>query len=258
VPRVDRFIAVSEAYARFMTGYLQIPEDRIAVVPIGINLAGYEHAADGARGAGSSGTVPFRIGYFARLAPEKGLHVLAEAFQLFSRRTGGAPVRLEAAGYLAPPHRPYLEDVQRSLERAGLLEQFHYHGSVDRQGKLAFLRRLDVLSVPATYDEPKGFFLLEAMASGVPVVQPRRGAFVEIVEKTGGGILTEPDDAASLAEGLVALWQDRERRRELARRAIQGVRTHYTVQRSADRLLEVYNGVIPYSSSALTANAGSR
>ena len=39
------------------------------------------------------------------------------------------------------------------------------------------------MSVPATYDEPKGIFLLEAMAIGVPVVQPRRGAFPEIVER---------------------------------------------------------------------------
>ena len=81
--------------------------------------------------------------------------------------------------------------------------EFTYRGAVDRDGKLAFLRSLDVLSVPATYDEPKGVFLLEAMASGVPVVQPRRGAFTEIVEKTGGGLLVAPDDPSALADGIV-------------------------------------------------------
>ena len=84
-----------------------------------------------------------------------------------------------------------------------------------------------MLSVPATYDEPKGMFLLEAMASGVPVVQPRRGAFTEVVERTGGGVLVEPDDPQSLADGLYALWSDRERRGELGRRAFEGVRAHY-------------------------------
>ena len=72
-----------------------------------------------------------------------------------------------------------------------------------------------MLSVPATYDEPKGMFLLEAMASGVPVVQPRRGAFTEVVEKTGGGLLVTPDDPDSLADGLHALWSDRDRARAL-------------------------------------------
>ena len=95
------------------------------------------------------------------------------------------------------------------LERRAWREEFRYRGAVDRAGKLAFLRELDVLSVPATYDEPKGMFLLEAMASGVPVVQPRRGGFIEIVEKTGGGLLVEPDSPEQLADGLYTLWSDR-------------------------------------------------
>jgi glycosyltransferase involved in cell wall biosynthesis len=112
---------------------------------------------------------------------------------------------------------------------------------VDRKGKLAFLRSLDVLSVPATYDEPKGVFLLEAMASGVPVVQPRRGAFTEIVEKTDGGLLVPPDDVTALADGLHTLWQDRARAAALGEQGFVGVRQHYSIARSADRILEAYH-----------------
>ena len=115
------------------------------------------------------------------------------------------------------------------MAAAGLADEFTYHGAVDRDGKLAFLQTLDVLSVPATYDEPKGVFLLEAMASGVPVVQPRRGAFTEIVEKTGGGLLVAPDDPAALADGLYELWQDRAKADALGARGFQGVRAHYSV-----------------------------
>src|SRR5205807_4602404 len=117
--------------------------------------------------------------------------------------------RLEAAGYSSRAQLPYLDSVKRLLEKAGLAGEFAYRGTLDRDGKLAFLRSLDVFSVPATYDEPKGVFLLEAMASGVPVVQPRRGAFTEIVEKTGGGLLVAPDDPEALADGLLQLWHDR-------------------------------------------------
>src|SRR4029453_5688061 len=126
-------------------------------------------------------------------------------------RTGDAPIRLDAAGYLSRAHEPYLEDVRHPLDKAGLKSEFTYHGALDRSAKLAFLRSIDVLSVPATYDEPKGVFLLEAMASGVPVVQPRRGAFTEIVEKTGGGLLVAPDQVGALAGGLFELWTDRAR-----------------------------------------------
>ena len=245
VPHVDRFLAVSEYYAPVMSRLLEIPPERMAVVPLGINMAGYVKR-DAVPG-GSADARPFRVGYFARIAPEKGLHVLAEAYRYFRRHVGsapGRPIRLEAAGYLSRAHQPYLEEVRRSLDAAGLAGEFVYHGAVDRDGKLAYLRSLDVLSVPAPYDEPKGVFLLEAMASGVPVVQPHRGAFTEIVETTGGGLLVPPDDPTALADGLYAIYQGHALAESLGERGFRGVREHYSVQRSADRLLDVYNALI--------------
>src|SRR5713226_426291 len=244
VQEVDRFVAVSEYYASFMATYLQIPADRMSIVPIGINMAGFE-------GGRTSTYDVFRIGYFARIAPEKGLHILAAAFQRFRQRVDGH-ARLEIGGYLAASHKKYLADIQRSLKQAGLSDDVAYRGEVDRAGKIAFLRELDVLSVPATYDEPKGVFLLESMACGVPVVQPRRGAFTEVVEKTGGGLLVRADDVESLAEGLYTLWRDRTLREQLGRRGHEGVRAHYTIQRSVDRLTDVFEGVCQTGLRALT------
>jgi glycosyltransferase involved in cell wall biosynthesis len=245
VSDVDQFVPVSDYYVPVMSRLLHIPVDRMTVVPLGINLGGYERRRRPGDDVDDVDDVDnddvFRVGYFARVAPEKGLHVLADAYAEFRRRTAGARVRLEAAGYLSRAHEPYLLDVRRRLERAGLTGEFTYRGAVDRKGKLAFLRSLDVLSVPATYDEPKGVFLLEAMASGVPVVQPRRGAFTEIVEKTGGGLLVPPDDVASLADGLHTLWQDRARAAALGEQGFVGVRQHYSIARSADRILEAYH-----------------
>jgi glycosyltransferase involved in cell wall biosynthesis len=235
---VDHFIAVSEYCARFMTGFLGIPSERMSVVPLGISMNGFDR-----RPAGHSHDA-FRVGYFARVAPEKGLHVLADAYVRFRRRTGNVPIVFQVAGYLAPNHRDYLARAQDILTKAGLGGEFSYHGTLDRAGKQAFLHGLDVLSVPATYDEPKGMFLLEAMACGVPVVQPRRGSFTEMVEKTGGGLLVKPDDPDAVAEGLYRLWSDRPLLSQLANNAFEGVRAHYTVAGSTSRLLEVYETVI--------------
>ena len=149
-------------------------------------------------------------------------------------------MRLEAAGYMSRRSQAVSRRrARRRSSRRGSADEFTYRGALDRAGKLAFLRGLDVLSVPATYDEPKGMFLLEAMASGVPVVQPRRGAFIEMVERTGGGLLVEPDDPTALADGLLrAVERSRATRRRLAERAFDGVRAHYTIAQSADRLLD--------------------
>jgi len=126
----------------------------------------------------------------------------------------------------------------------GLAGDFQYHGELDRPGKLAFLPQLSVLSVPGAYEDPKGLFLLEAMASGVPVVQPRRGASTEIVETTGGGILVEPDNSDALARGILELWEQPERRHQLGARGFDGVRLHYGAERMAERAMDVFREVV--------------
>jgi glycosyltransferase involved in cell wall biosynthesis len=237
VSDVDGFLSVSDYYVPVMSRLLAIPRERIQVVPLGITLDGYERpqTRDGE---------PFRIGFFARVSPEKGLQELADAYRLLRRQAPSIPMRLEAAGYMAAAQAPYLAQVRRTLANAGLDSEFTYHGELDRAGKLAFLQTLAVLSVPAPYEEPKGTFLLEAMAAGVPVVQPRRGAFPEIVARTGGGVIVEAGDAQALADALLALAEDRARRAELGRRAWEGVREHYSIQTSVDRLLDAYQTVI--------------
>ena len=242
---VDHFIAVSEYCARYMSSFLEIPSERISVVPLGISMDGYSRRDVGDEDGGAA----FRVGYLARIAPEKGLRALAEAYVRLRTRMKGAPARLEVAGYMAPDHRPYLETARAVLSQAGLLDEMTYRGELDRAGKRAFVRDLDVLSVPATYDEPKGMSLLEAMASGVPVVQPRRGAFIEVVGRTGGGVLVDPDDPEALASGLHSLWADPALRERLGRAAYDGVRRHYTIAHSADRLIAAYESLTSGASS---------
>jgi glycosyltransferase involved in cell wall biosynthesis len=237
IEHVDAFLAVSDYYAEFMPNYLGIPADKIRVVPLGINLQGFEARAP-------DGTTPFTVGFLARIAPEKGLHVLAEAYRLLRQSKDVGQTRLEVAGYIAPEHKSYLSDIEQRLKDWGLASEFHYRGVLDRPQKIAFLRTLDVLSVPATYDEPKGVSLLEAMACGVPVVQPRRGAFTEIVERTSGGLLVKPDDPDSLAEGILKIFQNRSLAEELGSNGIRGVRKHYSAAQMADRALEAYESVL--------------
>jgi glycosyltransferase involved in cell wall biosynthesis len=233
VEHVDGFAAISDYYADFMCRYLQIPSHKMHVIPLGVNLKGYH---DSLRLHSNC----FTVGYFARIAPEKGLHLLAEAYIKLRRETDFGGSALDVAGYLAPEHRAYLHGIEQRMKQATLDHEFRYRGTLDRPHKIDFLRNLDVLSVPATYEEPKGLFLLEAMANGVPVVQPRRGAFPEILEKTGGGILVEPDDAGALAQGIFSLWKDAALVEELGKRGVAGVRRHYSAERMAERALAVY------------------
>jgi glycosyltransferase involved in cell wall biosynthesis len=223
---VDVFLAVSDYYATFMQSYLGIPAAKMQKVPLGINVDGF--SAHPIRTS-----PPYTIGYFARVAPEKGLHVLADAYRRLRSMRGVPPTRLLAGGYLPQEHRGYLTGIERELTAAGLAAEFRYAGAPDRDGKIALLAEMDIMSVPTTYVDPKGLFLLEAMASGVPVVQPRHGAFPEIIERTGGGLLVEPGDPHALAMGLFELLTDPGRRAELAAAGAAGVRRHYAAEHMA-------------------------
>ena len=243
---VDAFLPVSRYYCDYMPGYLGIPRSKMRAVPLGINMDGYtpRQRPSGAIGADGPDNAVFTVGYFARVAPEKGLHALADAYRRLRARPGLGPSRLLAAGYLAPEHQAYLDDVRTKMKDWGLAGQFEYRGELDRPGKIRFLQSLDVMSVPATYAEPKGIFLLEAMANGVPVVQPRRGAFPEIIERTGGGLIVEADDGEALADGLLTIWTDPERAAALGEAGAAGVREHYTVGRMAEEAESVYRSVM--------------
>ncbi len=233
---VDAFLPVSDYSAEFMSRYLGIPDDKIQVVPLGINLKGY--AASRSRSSAC-----FTVGYFARIIPEKGLHLLCDSYRRLRQRNSSPPARLEVAGYLGPEHREYLRGIERQMEEWGFAGEFRYRGTLDRDAKIRFLQNLDVLCVPSTYNEHKGIYLLEAMANGVPVVQPRRGAFPEIIAKTSGGLLVEPDDCGRLAEGILSIWKDPAWAEELGRNGSEGVRAHYSVAGMASRALEVYTGL---------------
>jgi glycosyltransferase involved in cell wall biosynthesis len=233
VKEVDLFVSVSEYYTAFMTDYLRIPRDRVRTVPLGVNVTDLPTGAPLAR-------QPFTIGYFARIAPEKGLHNLAEAYRLLRHDRGLPPSRLRAAGYFSDAQQTYLERIQRNLTSWGLGEEFEYLGTVDRARKVEFLHSLDVLSVPTDYIEPKGLFVLEAMACGVPVVQPRHGAFPEMLERTGGGLLAASARPADIADALEIIWRDPAKAAELGRRGAEGVRNAYTIVQMADAMLDVY------------------
>jgi glycosyltransferase involved in cell wall biosynthesis len=243
---VDAFFPVSDYYREFMPRYLGISTERMFVIPIAISLDGYSPRKMTRVG-------DFTVGYLARIAPEKGLHVLCDAYVRLRSTSGAEKARLVAAGYLPPEHEGYLNQARSILRKAGLEAEFEYRGEVDRAEKIRFLQGLDVLSVPTVYEEPKGMFLLEAMACGVPVVQPRRGAFPEIVAKTGGGVIVAADDPTALADGVLGLWRDPAKAAELGRSGTAGVRQHYSVEVVAEIAEDVYVSVAGRSANRLVS-----
>ncbi len=231
---IDGFISTSVYYADFMAEYLGIPREKIHIVYPGLNLHG--HGGERPERNGE----PFTIGYFARIDPQKGFHNIVDAFRILKSQGGCPPCRLRASGWMGDHNRPYFEEQLKKLEDANLLADFEYVDSPDHASKVRFFRGVDVLSVPTTYREPKGLYLLEAWANGIPVVQPRHGSFPELVEATGGGLLAEPDDPEDLARVLREVLDDPVRVTEMGRKAQQIVKERFHADAMAVATVDVY------------------
>jgi glycosyltransferase involved in cell wall biosynthesis len=174
---------------------------------------------------------------------DKGLHLLVEAF-IKLRREGRGSLRLKVGGGCGPTDRPLVEEMKCLLDAAELGDEVTFHPNLNRAEKLAFLRSLDVFSVPATYPEAFGLYLLEAMAAGVPVVQPRQAGFTELVESTGGGLLYAPNDAEHLARALQPLLANRRLAHELGQNGQRAVFSQYSARSMAARMEEALKQVI--------------
>lgn len=232
---IDLFLVNSHFYADAMAEYLKLDRQRFRIVPLGIETSDFETMDPEKRDTGR----PPTVGYLARLTPEKGLDLLADAFIKLREKPGMAEARLRIAGWLGENHRRFVEQVFKRLETAGLAGSYEYWGEVDRGGKLNFLKSIDVLAVPTSYRDPKGLFALEALAAGVPVVLPGHGAFPELLQELGGGLLHRPLDAASVADRLYELLASEELRRELGTSGRQAVLSKRNAQQMAMRTLEV-------------------
>ena len=236
-PHVDAFMATSDYYSDFMAKYLGLDRGRIHTVPIGIHLEGHD-ASPRPRHE------PFTLGYLARIAPEKGLHLLAEAYRVLRQEKGLPPSRLRAAGYLAPEHKPYLQGLEAKLKAWGLGDEFRYVGEVTREAKIAFLKELDVLSVPSPYAEPKGLYLLEAMASGLPVIAVPEGGVRDHLLDGRNGLACREGDVQGMALAMVRLateWGLSRRLARGARHSVEGLSWDKEIERLDRSYREVVN-----------------
>jgi glycosyltransferase involved in cell wall biosynthesis len=232
---VDRFVAPSQYFAELMTRRMQLAPERVRVVPNGISLRGFPSAPR----APSSPVV----GFFARMCADKGLDILVDAFIALRRRGRVGEARLRIGGSCGPADEPLVRQLMDRLSRAGWAGAVDWVKNPDRAAKLEFLQSLSVFSVPSRYGEAFGLYVVEALAAGVPVVLPRAAAFPELIEHTGGGLLCEPVNPLSLAEGLEALLLNDERRRALGAAGHAAAHRDYAVGSMAANMLGVFREV---------------
>lgn len=233
---VDVYVTGSRYYADLMRERLRLPPERVKVVYNGINLEGYTPA--------EVPPDPPVVGFLARMCREKGLPTLIDAFIHLKKRDRVKNVKLRVGGGLSPVDESTLVNGLRDQLRAnGLMGSVEFCPNLTRAQKVEFYRSLTVLSVPALFGESFGLYIAEGWAAGVPAVQPRHGAFPELIESTQAGVLCEPGDPVALAEAIEGLLLDPERLHRTRRAAREAAVRHFNIERMAAELTDVFNSL---------------
>lgn len=227
---IDGFIAVSTYFARTMQERLDIEDNRMHVVHMGIDLRNYVPSP-------SRPPVP-TIGFLSRMCPERGLETLVDAFILLKSRDQLGTARLRISGGRSAADEPFIQRLQDKLRNAGVLADVDFLEAFDRDAKLDFLRRLSVLCVPERGPVAYGLYVLESLAMGVPVVEPAIGCFPETIEMAGGGVLYAPGLPETVAEALAPLLLDDEAAKRLGVQGRDGVRRAFDVEQTARKMAE--------------------
>ena len=235
IGRAARVLADSQSARMDLLSYTRVAPERVVVVPLGVEER-YFHAggrlaasSDQTRDAVPSHTI-LHIGSCAFYKNvEAILHALPAATKLL-----GAPVTFLKAG---APFRP--EQLQL-IARLGIEDQIRHLGVISDGALPALYRRADAFVFPSLY-EGFGLPVLEAMASGTPVITSRAGSLPEVAGDAA--IMIEPTDGDALAEAIASLLGDSHRRQELARRGIAWAR-RFTWEATARRTLAVYQDVL--------------
>lgn len=233
---VDAFVAVSHFYAGVMQQRMKIPDEKIHVVHIGLNPASYEPSPPA--------TDPPAIGFLSRMNEENGFGLLIDAFIELKRNERFAPLRLYATGGMTGDDKVFIRRQVQKLKRAKLEDlveiQDEYHPDSLRE----FFRKISLLSVPVLKGEAFGLYQLEALASGVPLVQPAIGAFPEIIEATGGGVVYQPNTSSALAIKLAEVLDSNTQLIEMSIKGIETVSSKFDCRSLTGKMVDIYQLIL--------------
>ncbi len=233
---IDLFIATSEYFKRFFISKTGVREDKIKVIPSALEIVDDINIE-------AIPEIP-SIGFYSRLNKMNGLDKLIDAFIILRQMTDYNDLKLHLSGGYTSDEKGFIEDQIEKLKNEGLEHEVILYNSFTGTQKQAFFNSIDLLCVPVRKHDAFGLYLLEAISSGVPVVQPHTGSFPEIIDATQGGITYFPDTVEKLVEILSEMLKNRTELHKMGQKGREIISKELTPQAMAIAIKEAYLKVL--------------
>ncbi len=232
---IDTFITPSSYYRDLFIKKTGVSGENIRIVPLGFD----------------PGMVPARkenlyspsIGYLCRVNKMNGFDNIVDAFINLKSGETHRNLSLHVCGGYTGDDKPFIRKQIKKIREHGYEGSVRIYPEFHRNAKEEFFANIDLMSVPVRKHDGYGLYILEANAAGVPVVQPSTGAFSEILENTGGGLIYTPDTVQGLSDSISSLLLDADLRKQLGVNGMRGVRENLSLEKMSSRLSDIYNTV---------------
>jgi glycosyltransferase involved in cell wall biosynthesis len=229
---VDALVAVSNYFAEVMKKRMKLPEEKVHTFYLGVDTKDYRPL--------SVKEKPRNVGYISRMCHENGFDIVVDAFIDLKKRPGFDDVKLVATGGSTGDDNKFIKEQKRKIKENNLTGYFEILPEYENEAQHEFYKQVVVVSVPVRIGEAFGMYLLESMASAVPVVQPALGAFPEIVETAGGGLIYMPNTPEVLAEKWMELLNNQELLEEKSKAGFAGVKESFNIHNHAAEIIGLY------------------
>jgi glycosyltransferase involved in cell wall biosynthesis len=173
-----------------------------------------------------------------------GLGILVDAFMILKKERHHKDLKLRITGGFTADDAKFVKSIHKKLKKEKVIKDVDFLSDFSPHKRKEFLQSLSMLSVPVLEGEALGTYLIEALAAGVPVVQPAEGGFAELIKITDGGILFHPNDSYHLANGLELLLLDKNHARQLAENGRKVIFEKFDIKHMAEKIVDIYETVV--------------
>ncbi len=232
---VDILVAVSSYFAEVMKERMRIPVDKLKTIHLGVDMEDYTFI--------STKDKERNVGYISRMCHENGFDIVVDAFIALKKKPGFEDVKLIATGGSTGDDAKFIKQQKQKLKKNNLMDSFEILPEFEDKAVHEFFKKVSLVSVPVRIGEAFGMYLLESMASGVPVVQPALGAFPEIIEIAGGGVTYMPNSPEKLSETWAGLLSNPDKLEKLSRDGFEGTDRKFNIHNHAKEIITLYESL---------------
>ncbi|MEM0240946.1 MAG: glycosyltransferase family 4 protein [Candidatus Nezhaarchaeales archaeon] len=244
--KANAVIALNETMRRALVEKASVNQDKIFVVPNGVDVEFFKPGLRCDEVNAKYGLEGKRVVLFVgRVTREKGIHILLEAVRTLRDKHGLRDIKVVVVGPLSGSFGDdTLTDYARVLHEYVIKNNIDavFTGSLDIE-ELRYLYSCSHVLVLPSYFEAFPMVLIEAMASGLPVIGSKAGGIVDIVENGVNSYLFEKGSANDLAEKLYLVLSDESLRRKLSINSRAIAESKYSWNTIASKLLKIYSSL---------------